>query len=282
MKIHYNIIQWTPEWKEIRKGKLTGTKLKWILWYTEKRLPKWDGDAIELIAEKNIDDPELSAMEIMERWNYLEWFARREYEQKTWLTVTEVWFIEDESWYIWLSPDGIIDNWLWVYTWAVEFKSPMWKKYVRYLKEDIIPNEYKAQVINYFLVIDTLEWLDFCIYNPDVISNLPKFHIIRITREQLQKEIAKAKVDIQKFREKWLEIEDTLFSKYKNINEGIMINPTHYYSVSEVATIAKVSQQTIRSWCNTGKLSAKNIGTEKRKTFRVHWEDLINFLDSKK
>lgn len=278
MKIYKDLEQWTPEWLELRKWKLTWTKLKTILWYTEKRMPKWMSDIVELIADQNIEDPGLSAMEVMERGNYLEKFAKEEYENIYGIEVEEVWFVEDDSWYIGLSPDGLIDNGVWEYEWAIEIKSPLWKKYVRYLLEWIIPNEYRAQVINYFLVIDTLDYLDFCIYNPDVYGNLPKFHVIRITRKELSEEIAISKQKILEFREKWLETENTLFSKYENINEEIMVNPTHYYTAKQAGEFMQMHGHTVRTKCRSGDIKAKNIGTEKRKQWRIHWEDIINFL----
>lgn len=283
MKIYYHIKQKTPEWFELRKWKITGTKLKTILGLTEKRLPKWVSDQYQLIADKSINEPELTAMEIIQRGNYLEEFARIEYEQRTWFKVKEVWFIECAEWWLWLSPDWIINTWTTkepLYTRAVEFKCPMGKEYVRNLVEDCIPSKYVAQVYNYFLVIPELETLDFCIYNPDVHSNIPSFHIITVTRQELDKELKKARIELDKFRKSWLETENALFSKY-HLDEKIMINPTKYYSVREVSDIIWASDQTVRTWCNKQKLIAKNIGSEKRKIYKIHGEDLMNFLSIK-
>jgi hypothetical protein len=81
---------------------------------------------------------------------------------------------------------------------------------VKYLLEDKIPDEYKWQVVNYFIVMEDLEWLDFIIYNPDVSSKIPSLHVINIKREELEEDIEKAENKLLLFRKNWEELEDRL------------------------------------------------------------------------
>jgi len=212
MKIHRNINQGDPEWLKIRKWVITGTKLKSVMWWPAAQLTQH----YELLSEMYIEEEKLSAWEIIERWNLLEPIAKAKYEELTWYKVEEVWFITKEDWH-WLSPDGIIDMWYDepVYTKAIEIKCPMWKNYIKYLLEDKIPDEYKPQVINYFIVIPDLEELDFIIYNPNVSIEIKDLHIITVTRQDLQKEIKNAESKLEEFKWNWDKLKNTLLKNKK-------------------------------------------------------------------
>lgn len=210
MKIYNNIKQWTEEWLKLRKWVITWTKLKNIWW------PKAQITEIyKLLAEEYCDDLDLRAWEIIERWNELEPTARLIYENITKQKVEEVWFIKKEKW-LWLSPDWIIKI-KWKIKKAIEIKCPMWANYIKYLIENKIPDEYYEQVLNYFLIIDELEELDFIIYNPDVKDKIPSFHIINIERGQLIKELTKMKEKIQLFKKEWDFNKNILLNKIKNV-----------------------------------------------------------------
>jgi hypothetical protein len=79
--------------------------------------------------------------------------------------------------------------------------------------EKKIPEEYKYQVIMYFLVISDLEELDFILYNPDFYIKEKRLFVINIKRSELEKEIYKAESQIEIFRKKWLEKIKTLLPK---------------------------------------------------------------------
>jgi len=206
MKIYKELEQWTEKWLKVRKWVVTGTKLKGVLGWPKAQLTEY----YTLLAEKYVEDEDLKAWEIIERGNELEWIAKANYEELTGNKVEEVGFIiRDER--HGLSPDWIIlDEDCGLYKWAIEIKCPMWKNYVKYLLEDKIPDEYKWQVVNYFLVMEDLEWLDFVIYNPDVSSEIPSIHIIKVTREDMKKEIDKAEWRLLEFKEGWEELENNL------------------------------------------------------------------------
>lgn len=198
MKIH-NVKQGTPEWKLLRKGKITGTRLKDV--FKADNLGLVD----ELIAELISDEVEEEFInKAMQRGMDLEPVARMMYEDKAGIKVDEIGFaISNEFTFLGLSPDGLItiDG---KYKSAIEIKCPNTATHVRYIRMNKIPNEYKYQVLNYFLVCQDLLSLDFVSYD-DRFTAKP-MHIITITREEQSAEIESAKVELKKF---W-----TKFEKY--------------------------------------------------------------------
>jgi len=194
MKIIKNLEQWTPEWLEYRKGKITWTSLKWVTGWPKAQLTAM----YELLAEQYIEEEDLRPYEIMERWNHLEDIAKLFFQDITWKKVEEVGFIEKDDQHG-LSPDGIIKTWK-VYWEALEIKCPRWKNYVKYYIENKIPDEYKNQVINYFIVMEDLQKLYFMIYSPDTINWLPEYKIIEITRADLEVDIRKAEEKLVWFK----------------------------------------------------------------------------------
>lgn len=206
MQIYKDIIQWTEEWLKLRGWVITWTKLKGVLWW-----PKAQETAIfELIWEEFSLLEESYKNPAMERWNELEPIAKAKFEEMKSITVEEVWFIKsnkykDEFWsWLWLSPDWIIsDNEK--YIGAIEIKCPWAKNHVKYIIENKIPDDYKPQVINYFLVMQDLETLYFVTYNPDFYIKDKRLFLIEITRSSLEDDIKKAEEKLLWFRKKWIE-----------------------------------------------------------------------------
>ena len=213
MKIHNNFSQWDEQWHQIRKSKITWTTLKWVVWG-----PKAQNTAIyTLLAEKYLEEEELYANQILERGNLLEKVALDRYRKETWFIVDEVWFIEKDE-FMWISPDWIIATHDFkkdelVYTRAVEIKCPRWTNYIRYLIENKIPDDYLYQVCHYFIIMDDLETLDFVIFNNEVIDGLKDFHIITVTRQDLQEYIDKANTKLEWFKEGWDTLRNILLTK---------------------------------------------------------------------
>jgi len=113
-----------------------------------------------------------------------------------------------------LSPDGIIlDEDSGLYKKSIEIKCPRGKNYIKYLLEDKIPDEYRWQVCNYFVVMEDLEELDFIIFNSDVTEDITDLHIITVTRADLQKDIDKALDKLQGFKKDWDNLENILKTK---------------------------------------------------------------------
>lgn len=198
MKKH-NIEQGTPEWHHLRKGKITGTQLKDIMGTPKKR----EDTIYEIIAERltvGVEDSE-NYENAMDRGIRLEPDAISAFELETGLSVEIVGFCEDDTNpMIANSPDGLIGE-----TEAVEAKCLGGKNHVKMWLTNEIPEDYKWQVVQYFVVNDKLEKLYFIGYNPDI--EIHPLHIIETTREDNKELIEKAVVGQKQFL---LEVEEII------------------------------------------------------------------------
>jgi hypothetical protein len=149
----------------------------------------------------------------MERGHMIEAVVKELYNEE----VTNVGFIKrTDNEYLGISPDGIIidkvgetkDGEI-IIRKAVEVKGPLGKNFVKYWIEDKIPSEYFWQVVHYFVVIDTLESLDFIIHNPEPHDARVRTKTITVTRAELKDKILLAECAIAEFL--------ALYIKYLNI-----------------------------------------------------------------
>lgn len=216
MKIYRDLEQNTPEWLKARAWVVTWTWLANIMkwWYNKD----WTLNSVAIKAmewyiyellwwEFSYDDnaPEVKTY-LMEQWHILEEEAKIKYMQKMWEIWENIGFIKKNDW-IWLSPDWLIFKESKPVKW-VEVKSPLWnngKNFFKYKFEDKIPDEYKWQVVHYFIAIDTLEELDFCVYNPNLAMVDDRLWIKNVTREDLKSEIEEAEKRLEIFRKMWIE-----------------------------------------------------------------------------
>jgi len=72
---------------------------------------------------------------------------------------------------------------------------------------------YFRQVVNYFLVIDTLEELTLFFFNPDIYREDMQVYQIQVTRSELQKDIEEAEAKLEDFKVKWKKLENNLLNK---------------------------------------------------------------------
>jgi len=182
MKIH-NIEQQTPEWYEIRKGKMTSSNATCI---------GNAGNGLETYAKEIVLEMFTSAEKEhftsrdIERGNELEPMARELYEFETGLHVEEVGFIELDE-HTGASTDGLIDDdGVW------ECKSPSDKEYFEILLTDKIKSDYIWQVQMEMLVADR-KWADLTFYNPNFKKSML---IYRIERDE--EKIEKLRIGIEK------------------------------------------------------------------------------------
>lgn len=182
MKKH-QVSQKSSEWQHLRKGKITGTVLKSIM-----GTPKARQDAVyEIIAERLTVGVEEEYENPMDRGNRLEPDAIAMFELETGKQVERIGFCEEDgNSQICNSPDGLIGE-----TEAVEVKCMGGKNHIKMWLTNEIPDEYKWQVIQYFVVNEKLEKLYFVGYNPDIPSH--PLHIIATTRQENAEDIEKAK-----------------------------------------------------------------------------------------
>lgn len=188
MKKH-QVSQKSNEWQHLRKGKITGTVLKSIM-----GTPKARQDAIyEIIAERLTVGVEEEYENPMDRGNRLEPDAIAMFELETGLQVERIGFCEEDgNSQICNSPDGLIGE-----TEAVEVKCMGGKNHIKMWLTNEIPDEYKWQTIQYFVVNEKLEKLYFVGYNPDI--PIHPLHIIETTRIDNTENIGQAKKSQEDF-----------------------------------------------------------------------------------
>lgn len=179
MKTH-NMPQKSPEWLHLKKGKISGTQAEGIMGTPRARLTAmYDilGERLRVGVPEEYESP-------IDRGNRLEPEAAAAYEMETGLSTSTVGFCQkDDSDHIGNSPDRMVGD-----NGALEIKCPEHKNHMKYVIEKKIPDDYYWQVVQYFVVNEKLEWLDFMSYNPDIPA-CPIF-LIRVTRAELEKDIA--------------------------------------------------------------------------------------------
>lgn len=140
--------------------------------------------AIELVGDES--EPEENENPLA-RGHDLEPVARKLFEQAKGKVVDEIGFITcDEEDRMGLSPDGLVKNGG-VYTEGLEIKSPCAWKYLKYWIKNEIPDEYKDQCLDYFVISPEVERVFLMIYNPRIVMH--PYHIFKIERQDYEHEI---------------------------------------------------------------------------------------------
>lgn len=199
----FNIEQGTEEWFALRDGVITGSNVKRVYGTTATAY------MYELIANALTPASESIQTEAMERGSQLEEDALTLYEMEYGMTDRVGFVLHDKYDWLGVSPDALVKKGK-KYVGGVEIKCPDTKTHIKYIEDDKIPAEYRAQIMQYFLVCDTIQWLDFVSYDPRI--QLPEYqlYVKRITRKELEDELEVAESKLLKFREKW----EKLISKY--------------------------------------------------------------------
>lgn len=192
IKYYNEIKQTSPEWFELRKGKLTashataiGANGKGLETYAKKKV-------IELVAEKE----EIYTNSDMLRGIELEPFAAQYYEFETGLNTLECGFIENSKYKnCGCSPDRLIGE-----DGGIEIKARNNEKHFSLILGD--EKEIPFNQIQMTLLVTEREWWDFVSYNPN-FAETPIF-IKRIYPdlkyfEKLEKGIVKGNELIEKY-----------------------------------------------------------------------------------
>lgn len=185
MRIH-EVEQRTEAWHILRQWRITWTTLKQLMW-----TPKAQKKAFyELLAQRLSTEAEKDENPMM-RGARLEDDAIAEFEKITWKKVDKIWFTTcDDNEFIASSPDGLIMNWE-IYDEAVETKCLDSTNHVMAWLEWNIPEDYDAQILQYFIVNELLKKLYFVFYDPRI--SIKKIFWIVVTREELEEQIQYAK-----------------------------------------------------------------------------------------
>jgi len=161
-----DIPQNSPEWLEARQGKITGSKLKDIV------VKRGTGKKIgyyQLLADRlavAVDDEDAR-----DRGHRLEAEAIAEFEKQTGYTVDRSvgMAVSDFNDRIAISPDGLLDG-DGVYVEGVEVKCLGDARHIEAYLAPEIYGDYLEQVLQYFIVIETLERVNLVIYTDRIPS----------------------------------------------------------------------------------------------------------------
>jgi putative phage-type endonuclease len=164
MKIINDLQQGTDEWKKLRAGVITASKLHNVISAVRGDYSKSAGKyAIKLISERitgEIDGEYSNST--MERGIIMEEEARNWYEFNTGREVRQVGFIfKDDQRLVGCSPDGLMEDR------GLEIKCVIGSTMVTYLlgSEESIVNEYKQQIQGSMYVTGLSLW-DLVVYHP--------------------------------------------------------------------------------------------------------------------
>jgi len=198
-----NTEQGSQEWLKMRLGKITGTRLKSVMGGKAAQ----ETLMYELIAEQLSGQGEPVWVNAAMQWGTdHEAEAVEMYRKKTRSKPLEIGFcISDEFPYLALSPDRLIKRGK-KYVKAVEVKCPATKTFIKYKTMKTVPDEYKWQVVNYFLVCEDLKNLDFVVYDPRIIKKEHRLHIIKVKRKDVENVLEQARGRLAEFHEKWHEV----------------------------------------------------------------------------
>lgn len=175
MIAHYEIKQGTPEWHEIRWGKLGGTLSKGLFVKGDTLLY----DLLSEITEPFQLEEDSFMSNDMLRGFELEPQARKLVSQYIGVDLIECgWLQCEEIPLLGISPDGISKD----ETVSAEIKCPAAKKHVTTICINTIPLDNIHQCIHYFTVNPKLERHYFCSYRPESIKPL---FVKELTRESM-------------------------------------------------------------------------------------------------
>jgi len=188
--IHKDIIQGTPEWFDIKRGKVSATGIKDIQakgkgvsrekYKTKVVLERITGKTAETFSNGN-----------MERGVELEDVARQMYEQRELVEVQQVGFIDHPVIPMYgVSPDGLVGD-----DGMCEIKVVQSNVMLDYIYDREIPTNYQKQMQSQMGVADR-EWNDFVAYCPEMPEHL-QLLVIRLQRDQSV--ICEQEIDVMAF-----------------------------------------------------------------------------------
>jgi hypothetical protein len=181
------IEQGSDAWKQLREGKLTGTKIGSIYAKSRKADEVFDYSThlmgfYELLAERLTDSDDLSSG--IERGTELESEALRVASDELGIDFVHgnVWELDENHIE---SPDGYTED----LKIAIEIKCLASSRHIQAIYEDRPPTEYATEYANYFLVNPKLEMLVVFLYDPRFMNQNLRSHYWFLYRKDLESEI---------------------------------------------------------------------------------------------
>ncbi len=225
MKVIKDIEQGSQEWHDLRRCKVTGTKLDDVMGTPLARLQL----IAELIAEEGTEQSKILKPTLeMERGNAEEVFAIKKYEAKHLKKVEKITMcISDEFDWFGYSPDGLIKDKKGKYVEGIEVKNPDSKNVIFYKMVNMLPElpvakskqsflgippDYKWQVVASFLVNKDQQKLHFIIHDARFIDDEAKLYIVDVERNDplLQEAMKEAEQELVRFRKDWLNYKEVV------------------------------------------------------------------------
>ena len=198
MKIYKDINQGSPEWFEIRVGKVTASHAQ-AIGNNGKGL---DTYLLEVVSEMfSSAQKDQYSNEHTERGNELEPLARSMYELQENVEVEEIGFAEYND-FVGCSPDGLVGD-----DGMIEIKCPDDKTYFNLLMNEKIDNAYIWQCQMNMLILER-KWCDLVFYNPNFEKSMKIFRL-KPDKEmfsRLKEGFAKAEKEIIRMISKYKEI----------------------------------------------------------------------------
>lgn len=182
--------QRSPEWHQLRAGKLTGSCAKDVLATVKTGEAAARRDLrLRIVAERLTGRPQDdSYVNAVMQWGIdHEAEAIAAYEAATGALVTPVGFCEHDELEAGTSPDGFVGD-----DGLISVKCPKTATHIRYLCEGVEPAEHAAQN-SHELWITGRKWIDFVSYDPRLPQPMQLF-ITRVTRSDLWRYESEAKM----------------------------------------------------------------------------------------
>ncbi len=198
MKIYKDINQGSPEWFEIRVGKVTASHAQ-AIGNNGKGLENY---ILEVVAEMfSSSEKEHYSNEHTERGNELEPIARSMYELQNDVEVEEIGFAEYND-FVGCSPDGLVGD-----DGMIEIKCPDDKTYFNLLMNEKIDNAYIWQCQMNMLILER-KWCDLVFYNPNFEKSMKIFRLEpdKEMFSKLKEGFEKAEAEITRLVSKYKEI----------------------------------------------------------------------------
>lgn len=185
------IIQGSDEWKALRLGKVTASRVSDVIAKTKSGPAASRANyAAQIIAERLTGTTaEAYTNAAMQHGTDTEPEARAAYEFYQGVTVTEIAFVEHpEIDQAGCSPDGLVDD-----DGLVEIKCPNTATHLETLLGQVVPSKYDAQM-QFQMACTGRKWCDFVSYDPRMPENMRLF-IKRVARDnkridELETEVA--------------------------------------------------------------------------------------------
>jgi putative phage-type endonuclease len=187
MITHSEIIQGSPEWHDLRRGRFTASNIPKLFM---GKTTQGYSDALYRVAMERVTgkSTESYSNAAMLRGIQLEPMARQIYEIKKSTIVEECGFVEVDEW-IGCSPDGLVGK-----DGMIQIKCPAFNTHIGYLVSEEVPKDYYIQM-QAEMWMSERKWNDFMSFHPD----LPPL-IIRLTPDEAMYKKMAEEIDIAKQR----------------------------------------------------------------------------------